>query len=77
MLQLLIGSPNFQRVVPHCLKGNQFSAIEHEMYRGKRDTMQNISYSISFSSTFHDISQKFGFTFGLIQYILVPVTALG
>ena len=31
------------------------------MQRGKRDTMRNISYSISFSSTFHVISLKFGY----------------
>ena len=28
----------------HCPKGNRFSAIEHEIQLGKRDTMRNISY---------------------------------
>ena len=36
----------------HCPKGNPFPAIEHEIQRGKRDTMRNISCFIMFSSTF-------------------------
>ena len=39
----------------HCPKRNHFSAIEHELKRGKCDTKRNIS---SFSSTSHVISQK-------------------
>ena len=47
-----------------CPKGNWFSVIKHEMWRGKRDTTRNISCSISVSSTFHVKSRKFGLLFG-------------
>ena len=41
----------------------------YNMQRGKRDTMQNISCSIMFSTTFQIISWKFGILFG--QYMQV------
>ena len=48
---------------PTCPIETLFSAIEHEMYGGKRDTMRNISCGISFSCTLHVISQKFEILF--------------
>ena len=54
---------------PHSPKGNRFSAIYHEMQRGKRDTWWNISCSIMFSATFHVIPRKFGLQKSLAKCI--------
>ena len=48
----------------HCPKGYHYSAIHHEMQRGKQDTSRNISCRILFFSTYHVILRKFGLIFG-------------
>ena len=45
-------------------KGNRFSELKHEIKRGKWYSTQNISCSISCSSTFCVISRKFWLLFG-------------
>ena len=44
------------------------------MWRGKRDTTRNISCSITFSSTFHDLSRKFFITFLRVNLVLSKFT---
>ena len=48
----------------HCPKGNRFSEYNIKCSGGNRDTTRNTSCSISFFSTFHVISRKFGLLFG-------------
>ena len=60
----------------HCPKGNRSSAIRTRNVVGNTryysiEYMRNISWSISFSSTFHVISQKFWLLFGQCRNVCV------